>query len=283
MGTLFLGHLPSLIALFTFMLTSIKKSWMSHAVGPFATFPFLVCMQVGGMDGSAWQQQHDEQQEQQQQNRKRGRPAGSIKAGKALVLSRAVSAHADGTVTVLLACGMHTATRMLESFSKRQQRARGRGGEQGSEAALMAPLYCRVCDTPADAPGVTRASVGEQRLYALMAAHFSDRIWLHEHMIMGRLVDVWLPELKVAVQADGRHHTNSTEQRDSDIAFENQVMAGGGAVVKGMVRLHTQDTTGVWHACLSQALAQFARNRRVVCFVVCSPASNRGPPRVVYA
>lgn len=146
-------------------------------------------------------------------------------------------------------------------------------------------LYCKRCNyLPGDG---MEASGYEHVLYWVFYWVFFDLNFHHEVYVLGRMVDAWIPDVRLLVMVDGEQHftsrgrghhgSSAQEQCCSDAAFDEKVMANGGAgMAKGLVRLHYEDApTGnggaAWVAAISQAL-HHARDPKVACFVVYSRA-----------
>lgn len=178
---------------------------------------------------------------------------------------------------VRLACGEHTVQLQLRSLLKSWQRAVSKGEDSWSG---LTTLHCKVCDVPCGMHGAALASHFERKLYALLQSRFPDLQWQHESRVLGRLVDVWVPAVQLIIQVDGPHHFwgASGEQASSDRTHEQALVHARGQAVRGMLRLHYQDGSDVWAACVARAL-HLARQSAVACFVCFSPSFER--PEIV--
>lgn len=184
-------------------------------------------------------------------------------------------------LVIQLACGRHTATMQLRSFIRSIQRTHGKQGtQQGTDVvdsmACATALYCKRCGNTQGMSGAMAASHCESRLYCLLQSRFPDVQWQHEQRVCGRPVDVWVPALKLVLQADGAHHFWGPDgtQADSDRRHEQAVL--GSMQAKGLLRLHYQDGNDVWAGCVAWAL-HLARDAGVCSFVVYSPSYSRRP------
>jgi len=181
-------------------------------------------------------------------------------------------------LVVRLYCGAHNKHLMLRSLVRSAQRAaeRAERDEDGQGGPCPPVLYCKICD---QLQGLgPAASHFEQRLYGLMAARFADHPMVQEACVLGRVVDVWISNLRLAIMVDGQQHfqDGKRSQAASDAEFNQAVITGRGQEVRGLLRLHYTDTLTEWHAKIARALA-CARDARTQCFVMFSAAYGCSP------
>lgn len=187
----------------------------------------------------------------------------------------------NAAVEFKLCCGRHSRWMNFHSMANKFNELlgrvpRARDWAATRAAAARACLSCRACGGAHGIPswaGGKGASEHEIRCYQMMQEHFPHLQFtceypLHVRPGMCRLVDVFVPSRRLAIQVDGEQHFFTVErrkpgtsceavlcrQRKSDESFNNAVCASDGSVVRACVRLDYAASTLLWRQAMDRAL-----------------------------
>lgn len=189
------------------------------------------------------------------------------------------------------ACTKHFVILQPRSMVKAKSRdlQSGEAATQSESEQAWAGKYCRRCNLPAKPAGSPgTASTQERRFYLLAEGCFSQLIYVVEmHAELQEEVahrfDVYVPELRLAIEIDGKGHFTKKGMRNARAAKCDAqvdaavVKAKGMGLVKGLLRLHYADhSRGVWAPCITKAL-RWARDPSVSCFVMYSRSYKQEP------
>jgi hypothetical protein len=230
-------------------------------------------------------------------SKKRGRPTSREPTGYSDVLKYLVNPN-DGATGELsnssynqqqllwyCKCGNPKHRRLLQLRTITASINRRRRDPKQSHA-----LWCRVCGPPGKRK--SPASMWEQQLYSQLSRRYPEQeLWLESEVFgsaMPTRVDVYLPELQLAVFVDGQQHFVSSGaagmhgagarlQAERDAAVNAMVESGAGLEhgVKGLLRLHWQNE-GQWGAALESAM-QKAADATQGPFLVLTSSYNANP------
>lgn len=204
----------------------------------------------------------------------------------------------------ICACGKHSKKlqcrsvyRAAKNEMKRQMDAGQNWQDPATQAAVQQHVsYCKICNVP-DSAQHGKATALEQQCYGffqqppnrhltimteygISGVQLPDGAWPK-----GKRVDVYCSQAGLCIEIDGQQHMknrgmksvcspqekgDAAQQASRDLGFNNAVWSDAGKHVKGLLRLHCEDTSITWNQYIRQAL-QYAHDNTVQHFICFTP------------